>query len=116
MKKLIEVIEKDNNEIIFRTDLKSTDIVDLQTLAGKLAYNMMTRLWGGNEQFVLAVIRNLAIADLAVSVNRKEMISFLDEASEVTAMLIQETFEHMRKKGYDVRQYAPGVKPPKKSN
>lgn len=50
---------------------------------------MVTRLWGGNETAVLAMIRALAIADLAVSVNRKQM----------------------ERNGEKVIRFAPGVTP-----
>lgn len=111
MKKLIEVIEREDGVISFDTDLTMKDISELQDLAGRIAYNMMTRLWGGNETMVLAVIRNLAIADLAASVNRKEMISFLDQASELTAGIIHEFFHKMKLSGCEVQKFAPGVKP-----
>ena len=116
MKKIIEVIEKDNEEIYFNTDLKMTDLVELPLLAGRLAFNMMTRLWGGNEKILLAVIRNLAIADLAVSYNRKDMIAMLDHASYETSKLVDETISEMKKDGCQITVYAPGVKPPKQSN
>ena len=91
MRKIIEVVEKENCEICFSTDLKMTDISELPILAGRIAFNMMTRLWGGNEEIILAVIRNLAIADLAVCFNRKDMIEFLDQASSETSILVYET-------------------------
>lgn len=116
MRKLIEVFEKDNCEICFKTDLKMTDISELPILAGRVAFSMMTRLWGGNEEIILAVIRNLAIADLAVCYNRKEIISFLDKASSETSMLLKETLEDMRKHGCQFTEYAPGVGPQKQPN
>ena len=117
MKKLIEVIEKDNGVISFDTDLTMKDIAELQDLAGRIAFNMMTRLWGGNETMILAVIRNLAIADLAVSVNRKEMISFLDQASGQTSGIIHEVLHQMEKSGGNkIQTFAPGVKPSEKKS
>lgn len=116
MRKIIEVIEKDNGVICFNTDLKMIDIVELPVVAGRLAYYMMTRLWGGNEKIVLAVIRNLAIADLAVSYNRKDMIKMLDQASSETSRLVHDTIDEMKKNGWQITELAPGVKPPKQSN
>ena len=82
MKKILEVLRYGENDIRFRTDidpLKDPDTVH-QTVT-ELAMAMMTTLWGGNEQAVLAMIRALAIADLGVSVNRRQMVGFLDDAS-----------------------------------
>lgn len=116
MKKLLEVIECENGEIRYNTDLKKIDMLKLQTLSGEFAFSMITKLWGGNETIVLAIIRNLAIADLAASVNRKEMVDFLDKASETTAMLLHKTIDEMKKNGHEIQHFAPGIKPPKKSS
>lgn len=116
MKRLLVVTEDDNGEIRFDTDLRIKDIRDIPTLAGMLAFNMVTRLWGGNETMVLAVIRNLAIADLAVSVNRKEMLTFLDQASADVASAVFASFEEMKTEGGNVTMFAPGVKPDKKNS
>ena len=109
MKKLIEVIENENGEISFYTDLNNNDMGVLQILPSKLAFNMMTQLWGGNETMVLAVIRNLAIADLAVSVNRSEMISFFDAASMMTANVVREMLDTLRRQGVHVQTVAPNT-------
>ncbi len=84
MKKILEVLRYGENDIRFNTDidpLKDPEIIH-QTVT-ELAMAMMTSLWGGNEQAVLAMIRALAISDLGVSVNRRQMVAFLNEASEV---------------------------------
>ena len=84
MKKILEVLRYGENDIRFNTDidpLKDPEIIH-QTVT-ELARAMMTTLWGGNEQAVLAMIRALAISDLGVSVNRRQMVAFLNEASEV---------------------------------
>ena len=51
---------------------------------------MATRLWGGNETSVIAIIRALAIADLTLCVNRKEMIEMLDDLSRMGASALNE--------------------------
>ena len=82
MKTILEVVRYGENDIRFHTDidpLKDPDTIH-QTVT-ELAMAMMTTLWGGNEQAVLAMIRALAIADLGVSVNRRQMVGFLDDAS-----------------------------------
>ena len=82
MKKIIEVIRYGENDIRFHTDIDPLQDPDtIHQTVTELAMAMMTTLWGGNEQAVLAMIRALAIADLGVSVNRRQMIGFLDDAS-----------------------------------
>lgn len=51
---------------------------------------MATRLWGGNETSVIAIIRALAIADLTLCVNRKEVIEMLDDLSRMGASALNE--------------------------
>ena len=69
MKKILEVLRYGENDIRFHTDIdpkKDPEIIN-QTVV-EVAMAMMTTLWGGNEQAVLAMIRALSIADLGVSV------------------------------------------------
>ena len=74
---------------------------------------MMTTLWGGNEQAVLAMIRALAIADLGVSVNRRQMVGFLDEPSGLLEASIREARKAFEQSGGTVMVFGPGVAPPK---
>ena len=65
MKKILEVLRYGENDIRFRTDidpLKDPNVIHETVI--ELAMAMMTTLWGGNEQAVLAMIRALSIADL----------------------------------------------------
>ena len=111
MKTLINVTIDENDVVAFKTDLTEKDIPNLPVLSGVLTFNMMTRLWGGNEKMVLAAIRNLAIADLAASANRKQMVKMLDQASEDTAEMMFATMDKMKKDGVNYHMFAPGVKP-----
>ena len=74
---------------------------------------MMTTLWGGNEQAVLAMIRALAIADLGVSVNRREMVGFLDDASGMLEASIHDARRAFEQSGGKITVFGPGVAPPK---
>lgn len=111
MKNLLVVTENEKGEINFDTDLTKNDLSKIPALAGLFAFNMLTRLWGGNEGIVLAVIRNLALADLAVSVNRKDMLNFLDKASKYTAEQVFAFIEKMKADGVEVKMFNPGIKP-----
>ena len=114
MKKILEVLLYGDNDLRFNTDLDRSDLRDfIPTLASTAAITMVTKLWGGKEPYVLAAIRALSIADLAVSVNRKEMIRQLDECSEMLVRSFQEAKAQLEKNGGKVITFAPGVNPPK---
>lgn len=113
MKKILEVLQYGEADIRFNTDIKSErDFQQLPALAAQSAFTMMTKLWGGNEQGVLAAIRILALADLAVSVNRKEMLKHLEEESKTLANVLQESMEEFKRQGGKVQIFGPGVVPP----
>ena len=114
MKKILEVLLYGENDVRFNTDFdpaKSPEAV--QDLLFKVTYAMLTRLWGGNETAVLAMIRLLAIADLSVSVNRKDMIRLLDNQSKAMANAMKDAIEMMKRSGADVKTFGPGIMPSK---
>lgn len=80
MKKILEILQYGETDICFKTDLKPSEKPDtIPGLIAAFSFSMMTSLWGGNELDVMAIIRALAIADLAVSVNREEMIEMIEK-------------------------------------
>ena len=112
MKTLLRVIQTGDQKIRFETDLdvqKNPDLIP--KLIEQFTLSMLTSLWGGNELTVLAVIRTLAIADLAVSVNRKDMVRFLDENSRLAARALEEAKKDFERSGGSIVTFAPGVKP-----
>ena len=117
MKQLLEVLQYGENEIRFNTDLnveKNPEV--LMEILPMIMLSMATKLWGGNETSVLAAIRTLSIADLALSVNRKEMIRQLDQESETWAKIMKEAKEEFEKRGGKVLTFGPNIKPPKSFN
>ena len=116
MKKILEVLRYGENDIRFNTDidpLKDPEIIH-QTVT-ELAMAMMTTLWGGNEQAVLAMIRALAISDLSVSVNRCQMVGFLNEASAILQESLQEARKAFEESGGKVMVFGPGIPAPGKT-
>lgn len=105
MRRLIEVVFDDKGDVEFKTDLNEKDIPVLPFLAAQLCINMVTRLWDGNERMVPAAISSLAIADLAASVNRQEMIAFLDESSSDVSDMISEFFDQNHKNWMPVQSF-----------
>ncbi|MCR4824929.1 MAG: hypothetical protein K5849_06200 [Bacteroidales bacterium] len=114
MKKILEIYQYGECDLRFNSDLEPSlhpeMVVNLVSL---FSGSMMTSLWGGNEQDILAIIRALAIADLAVSVNRKEMIKELDRHSEKFAGLIYKARREMEQKGGVFFVPVPGMTKPK---
>ena len=80
MKKILEVLQCGDGELKFNTDLDvQKDPMAIMDLTVNAMFNMATRLWGGNEKTVIAVIRALFVADMAISVDRKiVLISIVD--------------------------------------
>ena len=73
MKRILEVLQDGDGQLKFRTDINvwkdpmaSMDIIQNAMLS------MSTTLWGGNEQSVPALIRQLALADKPLSTNSNE--------------------------------------------
>ena len=113
-KKILEVLEDEGMGLRFNTDLdvkKNLNIIP--DLICEAAWSMTTSLWGGNEISVLAIIRALTIADLGVSVNRREMIRHYDEESKHLAKVMADALHQMKKDNVKITTFPPGVKPPK---
>lgn len=64
MKKILEVLQCEDGHLRFNTDLDvQKDPMAIMDLTVSAMFRMATRLWGGNEQTVIAVIRSLFVAD-----------------------------------------------------
>ena len=113
MKKILEVLRFGDTDIRFNTDIPLQKLPQaVQTLPPEILMAMATTLWGGNEPAVLAMIRVLAIADLALSVNREEMISELDDASKHLASAFKRSIRDVSNQGGNIVIFGPGVPPP----
>lgn len=114
MKKLLEVCQYGDFDIRFSTDIRPEQLNKiLPELSAKINFSMTTSLWGGIEQVVLAIIRCLAIADLAACVNRKQMLKMLDKASEDMARIMVEARKEFEAKGGKIATFGPEIMPSK---
>lgn len=114
MKKLLEVLQYGDGEIRFNTDInvnKNPEVIP--DIASRAAFSMATGLWGENEVSVLAVLRALNLADLSLSVNRKEMLKEMDRNSEYLAKCLHEAKREYEKAGGKVFTFGPDIKPSK---
>lgn len=112
MKKILEVLQY-GDDVRFDTDIDAIKHPDaIPETISMSAFAMVTKLWGGKETSVLAMIRALAIADLACSVNREEMIDFLDDASAEMARTMTMAQKEIEKKGGKIVTFLPGEKRP----
>ena len=83
MRKILEVLQLGNGELKFNTDLDvQNNPMVIMELTINAIFSMATKLWGGNERDVIAVIRALFVADMALSVDRKILLKGLGEESE----------------------------------
>ncbi len=114
MKKILEVLQYGEMDIRFNTDIESVKNPEsIPNTISRLTFAMMTKLWGGNEQDVLAMVRALAIADLALSTNRKEIIKYLDESSKMVVRTLVEAKKQFESQGGKVITFGPGIMPGK---
>lgn len=114
MKKLLEVYQYGDFDIRFNTDIRPEQLKKiLPGLSAKITFCMMTQLWGGIEQAVLAMIRCLAVADLAACADRKKMIRMLDEASEDVVNVMNEAKKDFESHGGKIDTFGPGIMPSK---
>ena len=116
MKKILEVLQDCNGQLRFNTDI---DVTKNPQMALDITQNAMismaTTLWGGNEMSVLAMIRALAIADLAASVNQNEMIEYLRQSSESLGEAFRSAMKDAQRHG-KATIITPNVKPGSKRN
>lgn len=106
MKKLLEVCQYGDFDIRFNTDIPPEKLNTVfPELSGQIAFSMITQLWGGIEPSVLAIIRALAIADLAACANRKRMVHILDESSAHLVKIMNEAREEFERHGGKVQVF-----------
>ena len=111
MKKILEVRSYGPGDIRFKTDFHPPlNPKTLQDVLIGAMHSMSTQLWGGDETSVLAMIRMLAVADLALSVNRPDMVRFLDKQSKVMGQVFKEATQEMVRQGKAV-VFPPNVLP-----
>lgn len=116
IKKILEVIEERDGQLKFDTDLDvSKELMVIMDLIMNAMLSMATKLWGRNEQSVLAVIRALSVADLAISCNRKEMLKMLECHTEEMGNVFQNAMKELEGQGKAI-SFPPGVKPPCSKN
>ena len=116
MRKILEVLQSSTGELTFNTDVDvekdATVVMDIMSSA---MFCMATKLWGGNEQSVIAVIRALFIADMAISADGEFiMIGIMKEAAHM-GKLFNDMMAAMEARGV-AQSFAPGVPRPGDSN
>ena len=113
MKKILEVLQYGENDIRFNTDFSEKHPEEIPEIISKVAFTMMSKLWGGNETAVIAMIRALAIADLSVCADRKRMIREFDRESENFAKILTMAINEFKKNGGKAVLFTPDIAPPK---
>jgi len=108
MKKILEVLEDSNGELKFNTDVdvikNPESVIDI---TGRAIFAMATKLWGGNEHSVIAMIRAMFIADMALSPDRDIVCKGLAKESKVMYEIFQKSISQCG----EVQTFPPGFGP-----
>ena len=98
--------------ILLGTKKNPMAIMDLTVAA---MFSMATKLWGGNEQTVIAVIRSLFVADMAISTDRKTMLKGLGKEAEQMGDEFMKKMKTLQDQG-KAMTFPAGVQPPMSKN
>lgn len=104
----IVLLQCGNGELRFDTDVDVIkDPESIIDITGMAIYTMATKLWGGNEHSVVAMIRALFMADMALSPDRDVISKGLTRESKVMCEIFQKSILQCGK----VHTFPPGVTP-----
>ena len=116
MKKILEVLQYGEGELRFNTDLDlQKDPMAIMDLTVSAMLSMATKLWGGNEQTVIAIIRSLFVADMAISPDRKIVLKGLGKESEKLGEDFLKMMKELQEQG-KAMTFPAGVQPPLSKN
>ena len=116
MKKILEVLQYGEGELRFNTDLDlQKDPMAIMDLTVSAMLSMATKLWGGNEQTVIAVIRSLFVADMAISTDRKTVLKGLGYEAEKMGDEFIKMMKTLQDQG-KAMSFPPGVQPASSKN
>ena len=116
MKKILEVLQYGDGELRFNTDLDvHKDPMAIMDLTVAAMFSMATKLWGGNEQSVVAVIRSLFVADMAISPDRKVVLKGLGKEAEQMGEDFLKMMKKLQEQG-KAMTFPAGVQPPMSKN
>ena len=116
MKKILEVLQYGDGELRFNTDLDvHKDPMAIMDLTVAAMFSMATKLWGGNEQSVVAVIRSLFVADMAISPDRKIVLKGLGKEAEQMGEDFLKMMKKLQEQG-KAMSFPPGVRPSSSKN
>ena len=116
MKKILEVLQYGEGELRFNTDLDlQKDPMAIMDLTVSAMLSMATKLWGGNEQTIIAVIRSLFVADMAISTDRKTVLKGLGHEAEKMGDEFIKMMKTLQEQG-KAMSFPPGVQPASSKN
>lgn len=109
MRKILEVLQSSTGELTFDTDIDvemdPTAVMDIMSSA---IFCMATKLWGGNEGSVIAMIRALFVADMAISSDRDIVMKGLMQEAAQMGKLFNDMMKALEEKGA-AQRFGPGV-------
>jgi hypothetical protein len=116
MKKILEVLQCENGELKFNTDLDvNKNPMAIMDITISAMFSMATKLWGGKEQTIISVIRALFVADMAISVDRKIVLKGLGLESEKMGKEFMKMMKMLQGRG-EATPFPSGLQPPSSKN
>lgn len=112
MRKVLEVLQSSTGELTFDTDINvEKDLSAVMDITSSAIFCMATKLWGGKEDSVIAVIRALFAADMALSADREVIINGLAQEAEHMGKIFSEMMAAFEAQG-KVQSFGPGTPRP----
>ena len=116
MRKILEVLQSSTGELTFNTDVDvEKDAIVVMDIMSSAMFSMATKLWGGNEQSIIAVIRALFISDMAISTDGEFIMKGIMKEAAHMGKLFNDMMAAMEARGI-AQSFAPGVPRPGDSN
>jgi hypothetical protein len=111
MRKILEVLECSNGELKFNTDVNVVENPEeIINITGRAIFDMATGLWGGNEHSVIAMIRAMFLADMALSPNRELLTKQLCREAKEMFQIFEGEIKKMAAQG-KAMSFPPGAGP-----
>ena len=112
MKKILEVLQDSTGELKFDTDIDvEKDPTIVMDIMSSGMFCMATKLWGGKEGSVIAAIRALFVADMAISADRDLIMKGLGKEAAHMGKIFNGMMEKLQAEG-KAQSFAPGVPRP----
>ena len=99
-KKVLEVLQCSDGELKFNSEIDvDSDPTVVMDIMSSAMFCMATKLWGEKENSVVAMIRALFVADMAISVDRDFILKGLSKEAAHMGRLFNDMMEKFQAEG-----------------